>query len=148
MRYTEYTLTKGIALHVMVRDSLTNYLNNRHGILFVTPHQLSTEAKQLIRNGVSDVNFVKEVAEKGYTELSKQLDQVVDLELYIHIGTLNKKPVLTIQRGKHRRPDIIDDKYKYAILHFPHRAPIKETLGKPKADNFGNEKNNDDDFDM
>jgi hypothetical protein len=103
-------------------------LNNRKRILFVTPHQLSTEAKQLIRNGVSDLNFVKEIAEKGYTELSRQIDQVVDLEIYIHIAYVNRKPVLTVQRGKHRGCSIIDEKYKYFTLNFPYRAPIKETL--------------------
>lgn len=116
----------------------------------MTPHQLSTEAKQLIRNGVSDLNFVKEIAEKGYTEKSKQLDQVVDIELYIHIGKLNREPVLTVQRGKHRRPTILDDKYKYFILPFPHNAPIKETINNEES-SFANsitKEKSDDDFDF
>lgn len=33
-----------------------------------------------------------------------------------------------MQRGKHRGCSIIDEKYKYFILNFPYRAPIKETL--------------------
>ena len=97
-------------------------------ILFVTPHQLSTEAKQLIRNGVSDVNFVKEIAGKGYTELSKQIDQVVDLELYLHIARINRLPYLTVQRGKHRNPTILNEEDMYALLPFPNKAPIKEDI--------------------
>jgi len=97
-------------------------------ILFVTPHQLSSEAKQLIRNGVSTLTFVKEVANKGYTEGCRQLDQVVDLELYLHKAKKDKRWVLTIQRGKDRRPGIVDDDKLYTILPFPKKAPIPETI--------------------
>lgn len=98
-------------------------------ITVITPHQLSTEAKQLIRNGVPEANFVKEVAEKGYTEGSKQLDQEVDLEIYIHLFTQNKKAYLSVQRGKHRIPTVIDVDDKYFILPFPNRnVPILEDI--------------------
>lgn len=97
-------------------------------IMFFTPHQMSTEAKQLVRNGESPLLLVKKVAEKGYTELSKQLDQVVDFELNIHKASKNRKPVLTIMRGKYRGAPIIDDDDKYCILNFPYKAPIKPTL--------------------
>jgi hypothetical protein len=103
-------------------------------IFFATPHQLSTEAKQLIRNGVPDVNFVKEVAGKGYTSASKQLDQVVDLELYIHIARVNRKPFLTIQRGKFRDPAIIDDDLLYTMLPFPKNAPILDDINNVDQD--------------
>lgn len=97
-------------------------------ICFITPHQMSTEAKQLVRNGETPLLLVKKVAEKGYTELSKQLDQVVDFELNIHKAFKNRKPVLTVMRGKYRGAPIIDDDDKYCILNFPHKAPIKPTL--------------------
>jgi hypothetical protein len=133
-----------------VRD-LFNRCRNFFGskkVLFITPHQLSTEAKQLIRNGVSDLNFVKEIAGKGYTELSKQIDQVVDGELYLHIGRYQKRPVLTVQRGKHRNPNILEEEKMYCMLPFPNKAPIKEDLGQDK-EGFGNgESNGDDDFDF
>lgn len=115
-----------------VRDMLNRYRNffsSREAVSF-TPHQISTEAKQLIRNGVSDTNFVKEIAGKGYTELSKQLDQVVDLELYIHKAKINGQWHLTIMRGKHRTPNILDDDKMYGVLPFPKNAPIKENIGK------------------
>lgn len=88
-------------------------------ITCITPHQLSTEAKQLTRNGVPEDKFVCEVSEKGYYAGSKQLDQELDLEVYIHIFKFNKEWYLSVQRGKHRIPTIVADMYKYFILKFP-----------------------------
>ena len=97
-------------------------------ILHLTPHQLSTEAKQLIRNGVPDATFVKEISGKGYYSGSRQLDQEIDLELYIHIAKINGKPHLTVQRGKHRGAPILDEKFHYFALPFPKRAPILDDV--------------------
>jgi hypothetical protein len=124
-----------------------NFFGSRR-ILFITPHQMSTEAKQLIRNGVPDANFVKEVAGKGYTELSKQIDQVVDLELYIHIASINRKPHLTIFRGKHRVDSILDEDKFYAVLPFPYKAPILENLDEPDTGDILSEKGLSDDMDF
>lgn len=134
----------------MLRGSLTTYLNNSREILFFSPHQLSTEAKQLTRNGVPDENFVKEVQGKGYTEGTKQIDQVVDLELYIHIARIQRKPYLTVARGKHRVPEILDDDKMYFKLPFPYRAPIPEDINEPDIgetiDKMVSEKAEDFDF--
>lgn len=93
-------------------------------ILLISCHQLSTEAKQLIRNGVPGIDFVKEIANKGYYEGSKQLDQVVDLELHQHIAKIsNNKFYLTVQRGKRRYPEIIPEDKKYFMLPFPEKIP-------------------------
>lgn len=92
---------------------MRNFCNPR-GIAFVTPHQLSTEAKQLIRDGRN--NFVQEIAEKGYYDGCKRLDQEVDWELYIHIEIIDGVSYLTIQRGKHRFPRIIPESLKYIVL--------------------------------
>jgi hypothetical protein len=109
-----------------LRDMLTrmrDFMSARN-VLFLNCHQLSTEAKQLIRNGVPAKDFVKEIANKGYYEGSKQLDQVVDLELHQHIAKLGKnKFYLTIQRGKRRYPEIIPEDKKYFILPFPVKSP-------------------------
>lgn len=131
-------------------NRLRNYFSAR-STLFISPWQLSTEAKQLIRNGVSDVNFVKEIAGKGYTELSKQIDQVVDLELYIHIANVNRKPFLTVQRGKHRSPTIIDPDKMYFMLPFPHKAPILEDIneeGDTSVGDIDTKQENDLNFDF
>lgn len=58
--------------------------------------------------------------------MSKQLDQVVDLEIYIHKAKINKQWHLTFQRGKHRGQGIIDESKLYFTLKYPPLAPIPE----------------------
>lgn len=86
------------------------------GITFLTPHQLSTEAKALFRDEIPD--FVQFVAGKGYYDGSKQIDQEVDVELIIHIEERKSGSYLTVQRGKHRKLEITDKKYLYVVLPF------------------------------
>jgi hypothetical protein len=121
-----------------VRDLFNRVRNffSAKNILFITPHQLSTEAKQLIRNGVPAISFVKEIAGKGYTEGSRQLDQVVDLEIYLHKATINRKWVLTVQRGKDRTPGILDDDKMYFVLPFPKGAPIAEDINEDNVEDI------------
>jgi len=113
-----------------IRD-LYNRIRNftsAKGILFISPHQLSTEAKQLLRNGIAAKDLVKEVANKGYYEGTKQLDQVPDVEIHQHIAYIARKPYLTFQRGKRRFPEIIDEEKKYFMLPFPNKAPIPPNI--------------------
>jgi hypothetical protein len=85
--------------------------------LFLTPHQLSTEAKRLIREGQAD--FVKLINGKGYYDGCQRLDQEVDGEMYQHIEIVNGKSFLTLQRGKHRKTKQtpINDRYFVLPLH-------------------------------
>lgn len=69
-------------------------------IFFVSPHQMSPAAKQLVRGNVEDL--VKEVANKGYYDGCSTLDQEVDLEIYLGKVKVNGQWYLTVQRGKHR----------------------------------------------
>lgn len=113
------------------RDMLRRMRNfcSARKILFVTPLQLSTEAKQLIRNGVPEHQFVNEVAERGYFDSCKTLDQELDLEVYIHLFTHKRKKYLAIRRGKHRLPTVISDEAKYTIYRFPSlNVPILEDV--------------------
>lgn len=112
-----------------LRDMLRRFRNFciPKGILFVTPHQMSTEAKVLLRGQTTDANFVKDVAERGYAAGSKQLDHELDLEIYQHIAKVGKKAYLTVQRGKHRLPTIIGDDQKFFALEFTHsHMPIPD----------------------
>lgn len=86
------------------------------------------DGKILVRNGVQETEFVKEIANKGYTEGSRQLDQVVDLELYLHKAKINRRWHLCVQRGKHRGQEIISEDDLYFVLPFPNQAPIKEDV--------------------
>lgn len=89
------------------------------GITFITPAQLSTEAKGMTRGGIED--FVKEIANKGYYDSCRTIDQEVDLEIYIHIEKVNGVSYLTVQRGKHRKVEITKNDYLYGVLEF---APV------------------------
>jgi len=98
----------------------------------VTPHQLSTEAKQLVRMNVDD--FVKEIANKGYYADCRQIDQEIDLELYIHIVKSHGSSYLTVQRGKHRKISITPEKDLHCVLKFESVAGIPDDLlGEDKS---------------
>lgn len=96
------------------------------GIAFITPHQLSTDAKMMAREGRSD--FVKSLISGGFYSGSKQIDQVVDLEIFIHIETLNNVSYLTIQRGKHRIIEQTPAKDQYMVLAFNSIGGIPDDL--------------------
>jgi hypothetical protein len=105
---------------------MRNFTSYR-GITCVTCHQLSTEAKVLVRQRVD--NFVKEIANKGYYDGSRRIDQEVDLEIHIHIVKLpNQGSYLTVQRGKHRTVRITEDKHQYCILPFQPIGGIRDDI--------------------
>lgn len=96
-------------------------------IVGITPHQLSTEAKQLIRNGIPEDQFVNEIAEKGYYEATRSLDKIVDLEIYLHIFKHNKEWFMSLRRGKHKIPTILENEEdKYMLMKFPKSMPIPD----------------------
>src|SRR5699024_3263055 len=80
-----------------IRDLFRRTRNffSKRGIAVVTPHQISTEAKTLLRNGQS--NFVQQIANKGYYDGCKRIDQEVDCEIYLHIVITNGESYMTIQ---------------------------------------------------
>lgn len=96
------------------------------GILFITPHQLSTEAKGLVRQGTTD--FVKEIANKGYYDSCRTIDQEVDGEIYIHIEKKSGESFLTVQRGKHRKPKITREEFLYTVLPFSPIGAIRDDI--------------------
>ena len=97
-------------------------------ILFMTPHQLSSDARMLIREGRLD--FVKELPTKGYYSGSKQLGQIFDLEFFIHIEKVNGKFYLTVQRGKHRKVEQTPLENLYCVLPFTPIGPILSDVGR------------------
>lgn len=118
-----------------VRDMFRRVRNftSPRKIVHVTPHQLSTEAKQLIRDGKDDASFVKDIANKGYYDKCRTIDQEVDGELYLHIAKMNKKSYLTAQRGKHRVPTLIPDDLMYVVYEFHDIGNILDDIGKPRS---------------
>lgn len=96
-------------------------------IVHLTPHQLNTEAKKLLRGGLPDVQFLPEIAQKGYTAGSGQLDQEMDLELYSHIFKHGKDTYFAMQIGKHRLPTVIAEEKKFFLKKFPKGMPIPDS---------------------
>lgn len=111
---------------------IRNFCSPR-GILFMTPHQLSVDAKGLLRGGVSPEDFVKEIANKGYWDSCKVIDQEVDLEIYIHIVKRDGISYLTVQRGKHRKPKVTAEKDLYFVLRFQQIGGLLPDIGKPDS---------------
>lgn len=100
-------------------------------ILCVTPHQLSTEAKSLIRGGMPEDQFPKEIAGKGYYERCRSLDTIYDVCIIQHLFKHDKQTYLALQLDKHRISTVLsDDDYKYMILPFPKQMPIPSDLNR------------------
>lgn len=70
-------------------------------ITLLTAHQMSAEAKQLVRDG--EQLLVKAVCGLGYYDGCRTLENEVDMEIYQHIVTIGSKHYMTWQRGKHRK---------------------------------------------
>jgi hypothetical protein len=108
-------------------ERLGNFCKQR-GICMITPHQLSTEAKMQIREGRED--FVKGLVGGGFYAGCKQIDQVVDGELFVHIEEVNNQSWFTIQRGKHRKPPPMTPKeFLYMVLPFS-KSGLLDDFGK------------------
>lgn len=100
-------------------------------ILLITPHQLSQDAMNLIRQGSTD--FVRDIAEKNYWDGCRRLSQEVDGELYIHIEKVNKQAYLTIMRGKHRGMPVIDESEKYLVLELHRVGGLRPDMSGPDS---------------
>lgn len=97
-------------------------------ITCITPHQLSTDAKAFMRDGRQDL--VKQIVGGGYYAGSKQIDQVVDGELFIHIEKLNKEAYLTLQRGKHRKVSITPEEDLFGVYKFVKNGVVMDDIDK------------------
>ena len=112
---------------------LRNFFSSKK-IAFITPHQLSTRAKQLLSNGVPSNEFSRYVVGKGLYADSSQLDQEVDIEIFLHIFKQNRKTYLGVSRGKHRISTNIPEEYKHVTLEFKNPySPIPHDTDKVKA---------------
>lgn len=99
-------------------------------IAVMTPHQLSTEAKLLVRGGAEE-NFVKDIANKGYYDSCRTLDQEVDCELYMHIIKADGRSFLTLQRGKHRLIRQTPQRDLFCVLPFHDIGDIRDDIDGP-----------------
>lgn len=74
------------------------------GICFVTPHQLSPDAKKMLKetDDESEVYFAREVAGKSMTETSTKITNEVDVEITIHVAKTPLRNYFTWCVGKSR----------------------------------------------
>lgn len=86
-------------------------------IAFVTPHQLSSDAENEVRNGRQQ-DLVNIVSSGSYYAGARGIGREVDLELYCHKVEDSGEYYLTIRRGKHRVVAQTPPKYLYTILPF------------------------------
>ena len=110
---------------------LRNFFSVR-GTLFITPWQLSTEAKMLIRDGATD--FAKQVVGKGYYKHCRSLDQEPDGEIHMHIENYNGIFYQAFARGKHRGVDHIDPELKYFLIPFAGKGCLLDDINKQRTD--------------
>lgn len=93
-----------------------NFFNKKR-IALITAHQMSSEAMNLTKMGVTD-QLVNEVAGRGYYDGCRTLHQELDMELYLHIVEVNGAAYLTCRRGKHRISSITPSKDMYYVYKF------------------------------
>lgn len=111
-----------------VRDLFRRVRNHysKKGTMIMTPHQLSSEAKMLRRNGTD--NFVQEIANKGYWDSCRTIDQEVDMEIYLNIEKVNGESWLTVQRGKHRKFTITPENDLYYVYKFDPIGGVRDDI--------------------
>lgn len=100
-------------------------------IIFITPHQLSAEARRRMREGMPD--FIQQMPGAGLFMGSSQLSQVTDTELFIHISKLNRMSFLEIQRGKHRQIGTTAEEHLYSVLKFVKNGVILDDIDGPDS---------------
>lgn len=88
------------------------------GVLFITPHQLSTEAKNRLREDIPGDQFIKLLPGRGYWEGNKGLDRIYDVGFYVHIIKRAGKAYLGVAWDKHRGFNCSDDD-KFFMMEFP-----------------------------
>lgn len=107
-----------------------NFFNARK-TTFYTPHQISTQAKEVAR--ATPTGFVKMLPNGGYYDGCRSLDAEIDLEIFQHIEKLNGYSYLTLQRGKHRNAPQISEEKKYLVYKFSDIGGIHPDIGKERT---------------
>lgn len=100
------------------------------GILFITPHQLSTEAKRLLQTTPGD-QFLHAIKGGGFFERTKGLDRIYDIGLLFHKVESAAGDFLHVVLDKHRFPTVVDSAMKSFFLEMPGcKMPIPSNIGE------------------
>lgn len=111
-------------------NRVRNFFSKKR-IALITPHQLSSEALELHRQGKTDLALI--VSDGNYYAGSKGIGREVDLELFLYLAKDSGKSYQCIARGKHRLPGITNPDYLYYIIPF-------EEVGALRWDMYTNDK--------
>ena len=106
---------------------LKNFTNAR-AISLVTPHQLSTEALELKKQGKRDM--VRQMSSMSPYDGSKRLSQEPELEIFIDIVEDSGTSYQVFARGKHRGQNDTPKDHKFFILPFTDVAGLTWDINK------------------
>ncbi|HFT2124571.1 TPA: DnaB family ATPase [Pseudomonas aeruginosa] len=103
------------------------------GICFLTPHQLSPEAKKLLKelDDESEVYFAREVSGKSMTETSTKITNEVDGVITIHVAKTSMKNYFTCSIGKQRGEGCSPEKRFFIYDLDPVLGLVHDINGKP-----------------
>lgn len=102
--------------------------SSANGIIFVSPHQLSTEAKRLLQTTPQD-QFLHAIKGGGFFEKTKGLDRIYDIGVLIHIVNSAAGDFLHVVVDKHRFPSVVDSSLKSFFLEMPScKMPIPSNI--------------------
>ena len=107
-----------------LRDFFAEY-----NITFISPFQLSTEAFDVLKNGVEEEDFTKAIENKGMTGGSRRIGEIMDIEMAIHSFRKDKKGYLSVNVFKHKG-FVIDPSNKSFYLSFPSRMPLPDDINE------------------
>ena len=117
-----------------------NFMVMRH-VLFITPHQLSTEALSIERDRPGQ--FLNEILNRAYYNECKTIAQEVDFEVNIQKQIVDGVAYLNLGRGKHRGVDntpIQDQRctYRFTDIGIPDDIYTEDqSMKKPGAQTAG-----------
>lgn len=115
---------------IMDMLSKVKAFSSSSGILFMTPHQLSTEAKRLLQM-VPAESFLSAIKGGGFFEKSRGLDRIYDIGILMHKIETPSGDYLHMMLDKHRFPTVVDSVSKSWFLPFPkNKMPIPSNLDK------------------
>lgn len=125
------------------------------GICFVTPHQLSPEAKKLLKelDDESEVYFAREVAGKSMTETSTKITNEVDGVICIHVAKTATKTYFTGAIGKQRGEGCAPEKRFFIydldpVLGLKHDINTKPAFRRSLQQRFSDSGDVENDIDM
>lgn len=96
-------------------------------ITFLTPHQLSSEVKYLIRQDIP--LLAQELVGKSYWDSCKTLDQEADGILILYIEKFKGRKYLTVALDKHRKSGpVTPEKDRFAIIPFYEAGAVRDDI--------------------